>query len=116
MCTVPCPAQSADFTLKFYIDQTPDYNPSLDYDPNNQSTTTPTHAEQVMAKFYDETKAPNAQVTSYTVKGNDLEIEIMNDDNAPREFWSLRKAMGWYNNSPIKMICEVPVLEALRRQ
>ena len=106
-------AQSADFTLKFYIDQTPDYNPSLDYDPNNQSTTTPTHAEQVMAKFYDETKAPNAQVTSYTVKGNDLEIEIMNDDNAPREFWSLRKAMGWYNNSPVKMICEVPVLEGL---
>ncbi len=106
-------AQSADFALKFYIDKTPDYNPSLDYDPNNQSTTTPTHAEQVMAKFYDESKASGAQVTSYTIKGNDLEIEIMNDDNAPREFWSLRKAIGWYNNSPIKMICEVPVLEGL---
>ncbi|MBQ6928411.1 MAG: leucine-rich repeat protein [Oscillospiraceae bacterium] len=106
-------AQSADFALKFYIDKTPDYNPSLDYDPNNQSTTTPTHAEQVMAKFYDESKAKDAQVTSYTIKGNDLEIEIMNNEHSPRQFWSLRKAMGHYNNSPIKMICEVPVLEGL---
>ena len=108
-------AQNADFKLKFYIDQTADYNPSLDYDPNNQSTTTPTHAEQVMAKFYDETKAPDAQVTSYTVKGNDLEIEIIHPgpNGGAAEFWSLRKAMGWYDNSPIKMICEVPVLEGL---
>ena len=104
---------NADFTLKFYIDKTPDYNPSLDYDPNDQSTGTPTHAEKVMAKFYDESKASGAQVTSYTIKGNDLEIEIMNDQSSPTQFWSLRKAMSWYNNSPIKMICEVPVLEGL---
>ena len=109
-------AASADFKLKFYVDQTADYNPSLDYDPNNQSTGTPTHAEQVMAKFYDESKATGAQVTSYTVKGNDLEIEIIHPgpNGSAAEFWSLRKAMGWYDNSPIKMICEVPVLEGLR--
>ena len=104
---------NADFSLKFYIDQTADYDPSLDYNPNDQSTGTPTHAEKVMAKFYDESKAAGAQVTSYTIKGNDLEIEIMNDDSSPRQFWSLRRAMSWYNNSPIKMICEVPVLEGL---
>ena len=58
-------AQNADFKLKFYIDQTADYNPSFDYDPQAQNPTSgPTHAEQVMAKFYDETKAPDAQVTS----------------------------------------------------
>ena len=106
-------AASADFKLKFYIDQTPDYNTGLDYDPNNQSTTTPTHAQQVLAKFYDETKASGAKVNAYTVKGNDLEIEIMNDESSPRQCWSLREAMGYYNNSPIKMICEVPVLEGL---
>ena len=109
-------AQNADFKLKFYIDRTADYNPSLDYDPNNQSTGTPTHAEQVMAKFYDESKALGAQVTSYIIKGNDLEIEIIHPgpDGSAAEFWSLRKAMGWYDRSPIKMICEVPVLEGLR--
>ena len=111
-------AQNADFKLKFYIDRTADYNPSLDYDPNNQSTGTPTHAEQVMAKFYDESKALGAQVTSYIIKGNDLEIEIIHPgpNGSAAEFWSLRKAMGWpqYDNTPIKMICEVPVLEGLR--
>lgn len=108
-------AQNADFKLKFYIDQTADYNPALDYDPNNQSTTTPTHAEQCLAKFYDESKASGAAVTNYLIKGNDLEIEIMNEAKSPRQFWSLRKAMTWaeYDNSPIKMICEVPVLEGL---
>lgn len=109
-------AQNADFKLKFYVDQTADYNPSLDYDPNNQSTGTPTHAEQVMAKFYDETKVSSDKITSYTVKGNDLEIEIIHPgpNGSSAEFWSLRKAMSWYDNSPIKMICEVPVLEGLR--
>ena len=108
-------AQNADFKLKFYIDQTADYNPALDYDPNNQSTGTPTHADQVMAKFYDETKVSSDKVISYTVKGNDLEIEIIHPgpNGGAAEFWSLRKAMGWYDNSPIKMICEVPVLEGL---
>ena len=106
-------AQNADFKLKFYIDKTADYNPSLNYDPTSTVTT---HAQDVMAKFYDETKASGAQVTSYTIKGNDLEIEIIHPgpNGSAAEFWSLRKAMGWYNNSPIKMICEVPVLEGLR--
>ena len=107
---------NADYKLKFYIDQTADYNPGLDYDPNNQSTGTPTHAEQVMAKFYDESKASGATVTSYTIKGSDLEIEIIHPgpEGSAAEFWSLRKAMEYYNGTPIKMICEVPVLEGLR--
>ena len=71
-----------------------------------------------MAKFYDESKALGAQVTSYIIKGNDLEIEIIHPgpNGSAAEFWSLRKAMGWprYDNTPIKMICEVPVLEGLR--
>lgn len=108
-------SQNADFKLKFYVDQTADYNPDFNYDPQAQNPTSgPTHAEQVMAKFYDESKAPDAQVTSYTIKGNDLEIEIIHNGSGAAEFWSLRKAMGWYDNSPIKMICEVPVLEGLR--
>ena len=108
-------AQNADFKLKFYIDQTADYNPTLDYDPQSTATT---HAQDVMNKFYDETKAPGAKVNTYTVKGNDLEIEIIHPgpNGSAAEFWSLRKAMGWsaYDNTPIKMICEVPVLEGLR--
>ena len=106
-------AASADFKLKFYVDQTADYNPALDYDPQSTSTT---HAQDVMNKFYDETKVSSDKITSYTVKGNDLEIEIIHPgpNGSAAEFWSLRKAMGWYDNSPIKMICEVPVLEGLR--
>lgn len=110
-------AASADFQLKFYIDQTPDYNTGLDYDPQSTATT---HAQDVLNKFYDDNKDKDASAKTviYTVKGNDLEIEIIHPgtNGSAAEFWSLRKAMGWeaYNNTPIKMICEVPVLEGLR--
>lgn len=106
---------TADVKLSFYVDQTQDYNTTLDYESMvttyTPGTGDPTLEQMMLDKYY---KAPaDAQVTNYVVKGSDLEIEIMNDDNGPREFWSLRKAMAYYNNSPIKMICEVPVLEAL---
>ena len=105
----------ADFTLKMYVDQTADYNPGLKYDPQSTDTN---HATNVMAKYYDESKVSADAVSSYVVKGSDLELEVTNDDGpraAAPEFWSMRKAMTWgnYNNSPIKMICEVPVLEGL---
>ncbi len=106
---------TADVKLSFYVDQTRDYNPELDYESMvntyTPATGQPTLAQMMLEKYY---KAPaGAQVTNYVVKGSDLEIEIMNGDNGQREFWSLRKAMAHYDDSPIKMICEVPVLEGL---
>ena len=106
---------TADVRLSFYVDQTQDYNPELNYESMvntyTPGTNEPTLAQMMLDKYY---KAPEgAEVTGYVVKGSDLEIEIMNDEYSPREFWSLRKAMSYYNNSPIKMICEVPVLEGL---
>ena len=113
-----------DFGLKFYVDQTADYNPELIYDPNAPSPTDPdakTHVQLVMEKYFDETKIDASEVTSYTVMGGDLELEVMNDDSnradyTSPEFWSMGKAMTYdaYDSSPIKMICEVPVLEGLR--
>lgn len=64
-----------------------------------------------------------AQVSSYKVMGSDLELEIIHGDDAGTgsylnpafQYWSLRKALNYdsYNNTPIKLICEVPVLEGL---
>ena len=106
---------TADVKLSFYVDQTQDYNTTLDYESMvttyTPGTGDPTLEQMMLDKYY---KAPaGAQVTNYVVKGSDLEIEIMNEAHSPREFWSLRKAMSRYNGTPIKMICEVPVLEAL---
>ena len=109
---------TADVNLKFYVDQVMDYNPELHYDPQS---TDAEHGKKVMAKYFDTTAEQNAtSKASYLVKGSDLELEIVNDDaNRPgfngKEFWSLRKALAWpnYNASPIKMICEVPILEGL---
>ena len=115
------PAQiKADFALKFYVDQTGDYRPDLvEYVPGSGGTTTPTLEDQWLAKYYDESKMPaGTKINDYTVMGSDLELEVVNDDgprkDAP-EYWSLRKALAYpnYNDSPIKMICEVPVLEGL---
>ncbi len=112
---------TADFKLKFYVDQTEDYDPDLGdtYVPGSGGTTTPTLEQKWINRYYNEEKMPaGTTVTSYTVKGSDLELEVVNEDgpraSAP-EFWSLRKALAWtdYNDSPIKMICEVPVLEGL---
>lgn len=109
----------ADFSLKFYVDQTADYNPSLVYDP---ASTDPNHAVNVMAKYYDDTKvSADTDVYGYTVMGSDLEIEIVHDDDKlaitdNTTFWSLRKAMNHvpFDGTNIKMICEVPVLEGLK--
>jgi len=114
---------TADFKLEFYVDQTEDYDPDLGdtYTPGSGGTTTPTLEQKWINRYYNEEKMPaGTTVTSYTVKGSDLELEVVNEDeNTSRaiapEYWSLRKALAWtvYNNSPIKMICEVPVLEGL---
>ena len=113
---------SADFSLKFYVDTTLDYNPDLKYDPASYNPTdpnAPTLESLMLKKYYDEEQMPDGTaVSAYTIKGGDLELEIMNDDEsrgtAP-EFWSLRQAMAWdeYYDSPVRLICEVPVLEGI---
>ena len=108
-------AANADFTLKFYVDQTADYNPDLKYDPNAPSPTdpnAPTMDQQMLAKYFS---ADAAGVTSYTVKGGDLELEIQADTGGRKQYWSLRKALEYeaYNGVPISLICEVSVLEGL---
>ncbi|MBQ8934106.1 MAG: InlB B-repeat-containing protein [Lachnospiraceae bacterium] len=115
-------AINADFGLKFYIDTVPDYNTKLtDYTAvPNPAPTNPTWDDQWLAKYYTDDAASNASIkSSYKVMGSDLEIEVMNEEKSTPnpEFWSLRKAMGgsrYADASPIKLICEVPVLEGLR--
>ena len=110
---------SSDWGLSFYIDDTLDYNPNLHYD---HQSTDPNHAANCLAKFfkqenYDATDAQKK--TSYTVKGSDLEIDVMVDDREVTgdkpKFWSLTKAISHqpFDSHTIKLISEVPVLEGL---
>ena len=110
-------APTSDISLSFYIDDEFDYNPSLVYDPASQDVN---HVTNVMAKFYDDTKASSGRnLTSYITKGSDLEIDVVTketrDEQDIDEFWSLTKAMDFqdYNEHTIKLMCEVPVLESL---
>lgn len=123
-------AISSDITLSMYVDDVEDYNPSLEYDPTAQApadTTQPTHSDLMLAKYYDKTKLTNENGSAYLVKGSDLEIDVATYDNEvnandiskywdpSKEYWSLTSAISYqqYNNHIIKLICEVPVLEAL---
>lgn len=105
---------NADFDLQLYVDQTADYNPSLKYDPKYQPAdpSAPTMAQLMMAKYFND-KAEN--VTGYKIKGSDLELEVKVENAGSLEYWSLRKALAYrsYNNVPIRLISEVPVLEGL---
>lgn len=112
-------APSADIGLSFYVDETEDYDPSLKYDPASTDTN---HAANVLKKFYRDEAAQDAAsqgVTSYTIKGSDLEIDSMAyeteaSDSIP-EYWSLTKSIAYqpYNAHTIHLICEAPVLEGL---
>lgn len=110
---------SSDWGLSFYIDNTLDYNPGLHYDPQS---TDPNHAANCLAKFFKQENynATDAQKkTSYTVKGSDLEIDVMVDDREVTgdkpQFWSLTNAISYqpFDSHTIKLISEVPVLEGL---
>ncbi|MBE5899324.1 MAG: hypothetical protein E7279_06945 [Lachnospiraceae bacterium] len=110
---------SSDWGLSFYIDNTLDYNPGLHYDPQS---TDPNHAANCLAKFFKQENynATDAQKkTSYTVKGSDLEIDVMVDDREVTgdkpQFWSLTNAISHqpFDSHTIKLISEVPVLEGL---
>lgn len=110
-------APSSDWTLSFYVDDTLDYNPNLHYDPQS---TDPNHAANCLAKFFDPTKYTAAtNKASYTVKGSDLEIDVMVDDREVTvdkpQFWSLTNAISYqpFDSHTIKLISEVPVLEGL---
>lgn len=112
---------TADFPFTMYVDETEDYLPDVTFDAAAASPDTakwPTYGDYFMTKYYkdDITGAENSY-TSYTIKGGDIEIEVMNDARTGKEeFWSLHNAMGsalYSNGSPIKLICEVPVLEGI---
>ena len=130
-------APSADFPVSMYVDQTPDYNTEIMWDDATKSIINTETREAVVGttdangnaitpdmmmldKFYDESKSGGAQVTGYTIKGDDLELEVTVDESeggssTPAEYWSLRRAMAYnpYNSHTIKLMCEVPVLEGL---
>ena len=110
-------APTSDISLSLYVDETIDYNPELMYDPTSQDVN---HAANVAKKFFDETKAVDGtNKTSYLVKGDDLEIDVVTVETQKEkdinEFWSLNKAIDFqpYNEHTIKLLCEVPVLEGL---
>ena len=129
-------ALNGDIKLSFYIDDTDDYKPELKaLDPNNMPSfpyAAPdgvTYQDEMayntalLGKFYDDAKAANGiNPASYLIKGSDLEIDVTVDEHdegistgTPAEFWSLTNAIAYqdYNAHVIKLICEVPVLEAL---
>ena len=110
-------APTSDISFTCYIDDTLDYSPELVYDPTSQDVN---HVANVMKKFFDETKvSTGTNPTSYLVKGSDLEIDVVTKESKNHqdvdEFWSLNKAIDFqdYDAHTIKLLCEVPVLEAL---
>ena len=134
-------AVSADFPISFYVDQTSDYDPSIEWDAatgqvRNVETreviadqksggTVKTAQSMILDKYYNEAKAKeaglkDADITSYVVKGDDLELEVMvdetiDDTSTEKEYWSLRRAMDYqkFNKHTIRLMLEVPVLEGL---
>lgn len=137
-------APSADFPVSFYVDQENDYNPEIIWDETTKTiinketrelvpditdesgAVIKTAAAQLMEKYYNEDKArtdgglTDADFTSYNVKGDDLELEVMVDEigedlSTEKEYWSMRRAMDCqeYNSHKITLMSEVPVLEGM---
>lgn len=134
-------AVSADIPISFYVDQVKDYDPSIEWDSTTNTvinvetretvtdqtsgSVTKTAQSMILDKYYNEAKAKeaglnDADITSYTAKGDDLELEVMVDEtnvdtSTEKQYWSLRRAMDYqpYNKHTIRLMCEVPVLEGL---
>ena len=132
-------APTADFDLSFYIDSTDDYAPNIEWntslgtavykDTGKAITITEeetaqgiTASDKVLAKYFDETKAGSNKISKYKVKGSDIELEMMveNEENAATEsgkteYWSLKKSMEYdkYNGHALKLICEAPLLDSI---
>lgn len=130
-----------DFPISLYVDQTGDYDPSIKWDeatksiinaqtgeavqPKQEGDVVITPDEMMMDKFYNEEKAKEAglkddDITKYTVKGDDLELEVEVDEtnedaSTSEEYWSLRRAMDYqeYDEHTIRLICEAPILDGL---
>ena len=106
-------APGSDIKLSMYVDDVRDYNPELTFDP---ASTDLNHKTNISNKFYKaESFTADNNATSYMVKGSDLEIDVVTENNGANEYWSLTKAIAYpeYDSHTIKMICEVPVLEGL---
>ena len=113
-------APVSDISLSFYVDDVADYDPDLKYDP---TSTDPNHAAEVLKKFFNDEKAtPENNGSSYLVKGSDLEIDVTVDEtqnsDGVAEYSSLTDAIYYqpFDSHTIKLICEVPVLEAVNLQ
>ncbi len=132
---------TADFPLSFYIDDTNDYNPGIEWNSSlltavNRSDGKPitipqaevdkgiTAADYMLNKYYDESKASGSKVSKYTIKGSDVELEMMVEGegnpkpkpiDGANEYWSLKKAMesGKFDGKNIKLICEAPLLNSI---
>ena len=128
-------APSADVKLSFYVDGTADYAPELvALDTTNPPTfpytvggvtyqTEPDYNKALLTKFFRDEYATSANnAAKYNVKGSDLEIDVMVDEqetsDGVAEFWSMTKAIAYmaYDSHIVKLICEVPVLDGLAIQ
>lgn len=132
-------APKADFPLSFYIDNTGDYDPSIEWNSSlgtavyrttgkpvtlteEQTQNKITASDLMLDKYYDEKKAPGAAVSRYTVKGSDIELEMTVEGTGlggTNEYWSLKKgmesqyALDHYSGEPLKLICEAPLLNSI---
>ncbi len=119
-----------DIKLQMYVDETLDYNPSLEYDP---LSTDVNHATNCLAKFFDATKVAAEKISRYLVKGKDLKLEVAVENSYGEKkdtgtsFWSLNKAFEkpYYDleadasaddpgcGRDIKLISEVAITDSL---
>ena len=123
-------AVNGDVPVQMYVDADVDYNPDLKYDA---TSTDPNHQKNVLAKFFDETKANSATISRFLLKGSDLALEVAVENSGGENkdtgttYWSLEKAIEdpYYDQeidrSPtdqgsgrtLKLISEVPVTSEL---
>ena len=129
-------AGNGDVPLQMYVDMTPDYDPTLKFDPQS---TDPDHSTKVLAKFFNLEKSKELypeldnKASNYLIKGDDLALETAVENSGGENkdtgttYWSLAKSLEdpYYDlpedSSPddpgsgrtIKMISEVPVTEQL---
>ena len=123
-------ALNGDIELNFYFDQTADYDPTVNWDPQSTDTTL---SARCHAKFYNEDKAKEAGATisRYVVKGSELHLETMveNSDSSSTKttYWALEKSLehAYYDQEvdksatdqgcgrTISLMSEVPVVNNL---
>lgn len=129
----------ADFPLNFYIDQVGDYDPNIEWNEllgtavdkttgkevvltQEEINAKITTKDKMLNKYYDDNKAKTSSESQYTVKGSDIELEIMVEskegaetESKKTEYWSMRKGMEYqaYDNHALKLMCEAPLLHQI---